>query len=84
MGVIVRDQQLALPKSLADMAPIDPIIKDLLSTGSRLGKKRPDRHRFADKPLNPRALHNQMMLEEYAPPPKTGYPNKYFAMSTTS
>ena len=25
-----------------------------------------------------------MMLEEYAPPPKTGYPNQYIAQSTTS
>jgi hypothetical protein len=25
-----------------------------------------------------------MMLEEYAPPPKPGYPNKYIAMSSTS
>ena len=84
MAVISRDKQLALPKSLADMTPLDPVVQDLLRAGSRKGKKKPDRHRFADKPTNPRALHNQMMLEEYAPPPKPGYPNKYIAMSTTS
>lgn len=51
---------------------------------SRKSGKRPDKHRFADKPINPRALHNQMMLEEYAPPVQPGYPNKYIASSNAN
>ena len=82
MGVVVRDQQLALPRSLAEIKPVDPIITDLIKGGQQR-KKRPDKHRFASKPTNPRTLHNQMMLEEYAAPPKTGYPNKYIASTTT-
>ncbi len=33
MGVVVRDQQLALPRSLAEIKPVDPIITDLIKGG---------------------------------------------------
>ena len=58
MAVVTKDKELGIPRSLADVHPIDPNIQDLLSNGIRKGKKRPDRHRFAEKPVNPRALHN--------------------------
>ena len=55
MAVISRDKA---PRSLAEIAPIDPLIQDLLQSGARRSKQRHDRHRFAEKPMNPRALHN--------------------------
>ena len=58
MAVVSRDKQLAIPKSLADIQPVDPAVVDLLKSGSRKSKLRFNKHRFADKPMNPRALHN--------------------------
>ena len=61
MGVIVREQQLQLPASLGLE---DSLIAEILQKKSQ-GKKKIERHRFADKPENPRALHNKKLYDDF-------------------
>lgn len=61
MGVIVREQQLQLPASLG---MDDSVIAELLAKKSQ-GKKKIERHRFAEKPENPRALHNKKLYDDF-------------------
>lgn len=42
----------------------DSVIAELLSKKSN-GKKKIERHRFAEKPENPRALHNKKLYDDF-------------------